>query len=61
MLATTYIDEYVPIKTPKIKAKLNPFINSPPKINRANKTNKAQKYSEKKKPENQLPEVQDAI
>ena len=43
ILATTYIEEYVPIKTPKIKAKLNPLINSPPKIKSANKTNKVVK------------------
>ena len=38
IFATTYIDEYVPIITPRINARLNPLINSPPKINKANKT-----------------------
>jgi hypothetical protein len=37
------MDEYVPTKTPRIKAKLNPLIISPPKINKANKTNKVVK------------------
>ena len=40
ILATTYIEEYVPTKTPIIKAWLNPLIISPPKKNKANKTSK---------------------
>ena len=39
MFATTYIEEYVPINTPSISAKLKPRINSPPNINKANNTN----------------------
>ena len=36
IFATTYIEEYVPINTPSISARLKPRINSPPNINKAN-------------------------